>query len=188
MALADEDSPAFVAGVFELIAAAYFDEPKVKEAFRTGEGVGWHEHHACLFRGIERFFRSGYSAFLVQDWIPALDGVKAKLERGARVADVGCGHGASTILMAKAFPKARSSASTITSRRSSAPARRPQPRRRGNATFEVATAKNFPGRDYDLVACFDCLHDMGDPEGAAAHVRSSLARRHLHARRAVRAG
>jgi hypothetical protein len=105
MALAAESSPVYVAGAFELIASAYLDEPKVTEAFRTGKGVGWHEHHECLFRGVERFFRSGYSAFLVQDWIPALDGVEAKLGRGARIADVGCGHGASTILMAKAFPQ-----------------------------------------------------------------------------------
>ena len=137
--------------------------------------MGWHEHHECLFRGVERFFRSGYSAFLVQDSIPALDGVKAKLERGAQVADVGCGHGASTILMAKAFPRSRFIGfdyhePSIRRAREAAAANGVA----DNATFEVATAKDFPGRDYDLVACFDCLHDMGDPKGAAAHIRSAL--------------
>jgi 2-polyprenyl-3-methyl-5-hydroxy-6-metoxy-1,4-benzoquinol methylase len=175
MALAAESSPVYVAGAFELIASAYLDEPKVTEAFRTGEGVGWHEHHECLFRGVERFFRSGYSAFLVQDWIPALDGVKANLERGARVADVGCGHGASTILMAKAFP--RSSFVGFDYHEPSIRRAREAAAADGvtdNTTFEVATAKDFPGRDYDLVACFDCLHDMGDPKGASAHIRSAL--------------
>ena len=137
--------------------------------------MGWHEHHECLFRGVERFFRSGYSAFLVQDWIPALDGVKAKLERGAQVADVGCGHGASTILMAKAFP--RSAFVGFDYHEPSIRRAREAAAADGvadNATFEVATAKDFPGRDYDLVACFDCLHDMGDPKGAAAHIRDAL--------------
>ena len=175
MALAVELSPVYVAGAFELIAAAYFDEPKVTQAFRTGEGVGWHEHHECLFRGVERFFRSGYSVFLVQDWIPALDGVKAKLERGAQIADVGCGHGASTILMAKVFPKSvfvgfDYHEPSIRRAREAAAADGVA----DNATFEVATAKDFPGRGYDLVACFDCLHDMGDPKGAAAHIRDTL--------------
>jgi SAM-dependent methyltransferase len=175
MALAAESSPVYVAGAFELIAAAYFDEPKVTEAFRTGKGVGWHEHHECLFRGVERFFRSGYSAFLVQDWLPALDGVQAKLERGGMVADVGCGHGASTILMAKAFPRSTfcgfdyHEPSIRRAREAAASAGVS-----GNTTFEVATAKGFPGTGYDLVACFDCLHDMGDPKGAAAHIRNAL--------------
>ncbi len=175
MALADEDSPVNVAGAFELIASAYLDAPRVETAFHTGAGVAWHDHHECLFRGVERFFRGGYSAFLVQQWIPALEGVKQKLERGARVADVGCGHGVSTILMANAFPNSSfvgfdyHEASIKRAREAAAG------RLGGNATFEVATAKKFPGRDYDLVACFDCLHDMGDPEGAAAHVREVLA-------------
>jgi SAM-dependent methyltransferase len=175
MALASDTSPVYVAGAFEVIAAAYLDEPKVTAAFRNGRGVGWHEHHECLFRGVERFFRSGYSAFLVQDWIPALDGVKDKLARGAKVADVGCGHGPSTILMAQAFPNSsfigfdfhepsvrRARAASISAGVS------------GNAKFELAKAKDFPGRDYDLVACFDCLHDMGDPIGAASHIRRAL--------------
>jgi 2-polyprenyl-3-methyl-5-hydroxy-6-metoxy-1,4-benzoquinol methylase len=175
MALAMEASPVYVAGAFELIAAAYFDEPKITQAFRTGEGVGWHEHHECLFRGVERFFRSGYSALLVQSWIPALDGVKDKLERGANVADVGCGRGASTILMAKAFPK--STFVGFDFHEPSIQRARQAAEEAGaaaNVRFEAASGKNFPGRDYDLIACFDCLHDMGDPKGAAAHIRQAL--------------
>jgi SAM-dependent methyltransferase len=175
MALASETSPVYVAGAFELIASAYLDEPKITQAFRTGRGVGWHEHHECLFRGVERFFRSGYSAFLVQGWIPALDGVKEKLERGAKVADIGCGHGASTVLMARAFPNSRffgfdyHEPSIRRAREAAAEAGVA-----GNTAFEVATAKGFSGSGYDLVACFDCLHDMGDPKGAAAHIRQAL--------------
>lgn len=174
MALADENSPVYVAAAFDVIKSGYIDEPKVTKAFKTGQGVGWHEHHDCLFRGVERFFRSGYQANLVQAWIPALDGVAAKLERGATVADVGCGHGVSTVLMAKAFPNSRfvgydyHEESIERARAAAAEAGL------ANATFEVATAKNFPGRDFDLVACFDALHDMGDPQGAAAHIRKAL--------------
>jgi SAM-dependent methyltransferase len=174
MALADEKSPVYVAGAFDVIASAYIDEPKVTTAFKSGQGVGWHEHHKCLFRGVERFFRSGYSAFLVPNWIPALDGVEAKLRAGGAVADVGCGHGASTILMAKAFPKARFvgfdfHAPSIERARAAA-----KEAGVANATFEIAKAKDFPGRNYDFIACFDCLHDMGDPKGAAAHIRKAL--------------
>ncbi len=175
MALASESSPVYVAGAFEVIASAYLDEPKVTAAFRSGKGVGWHEHHECLFRGVERFFRSGYSAFLVQAWIPALDGVREKLVRGAKVADVGCGHGASTILMAQAFPNSTffgfdyHEPSIQRARAAAASAGAA-----ANTRFEVAKAKAFPGRDYDLVTCFDCLHDMGDPKGAASHIRRAL--------------
>jgi 2-polyprenyl-3-methyl-5-hydroxy-6-metoxy-1,4-benzoquinol methylase len=174
MALADENSPVYIAAAFDVIKSGYIDEPKVTNAFKTGQGVGWHEHHECLFRGVERFFRSGYQAHLVQEWIPALDGVAAKLKRGARVADVGCGHGASTLLMAKAFPGSTfvgfdyHKESIERARKAAAEAGI------ANATFEVAKAKDFPGRDYDLVACFDALHDMGDPKGAAAHIRKAL--------------
>lgn len=175
MALADELSPVYVAPAFELIASAYIDEPKVTRAFVTGDGVGWHEHHECLFRGTERFFRPGYRAHLVASWLPALDGAVERLEAGAKVADIGCGCGASTIIMAQAFPNSRvigfdyHDASIARAREAALEAGDPP-----NLGFEVAKAKETPGTDYDLVACFDCLHDMGDPIGAARHIRSML--------------
>jgi len=175
LVLADEGGPAFFPGIYEIVAAAIRDEPKVAGAFRKGGGVGWHEHDPCLFRGTERFFRPGYATHLVSDWIPALDGVKQKLERGARVADVGCGHGASVILMAKAFPKSRFFGFDY--HQPSIDRARELARDEGVAdrvSFERASAAEYPGT-YDLVAFFDCLHDMGDPVGAAAHVKSTLA-------------
>jgi 2-polyprenyl-3-methyl-5-hydroxy-6-metoxy-1,4-benzoquinol methylase len=171
---ADEDSPAFMAGAFEVTAALWLDESKVAEAFRTGNGLAWHDHSACLFRGAERFFRPGYNANLVSSWLPALEGVVDKLQRGARVADVGCGHGASTVIMARAFPNSQfigfdyHPASIERARKAAEDAGVA-----GNTSFEVAQAKSYPG-NYDLVAFFDCLHDMGDPVGAAAHVHESL--------------
>jgi SAM-dependent methyltransferase len=174
-ALAQENSPAFVPGAFQLATALVKDEPKITEAFRTGEGVGWHEHNHDLFTGTERFFRPGYVANLVSSWIPALDGVQAKLEAGALVADVGCGHGASTILMGEAFPRSEfvgfdyHHASIEQARKAAA-----QAAVEGRVSFEVAPAKQYPGDGYDLVCMFDCLHDMGDPVGAAAHVLSTL--------------
>jgi SAM-dependent methyltransferase len=174
-ALADEGSPAFVLGGFQAMTAAMKAEPKLTEAFRTGKGLGWHEHDANLFEGTERFFRPGYRANLVNSWIPALDGVEAKLKAGAKVADVGCGLGTSSILLGQAYPN-----STIVGfdyHALSIERAREQAAAAGvndHAHFEVAPAKEYPGRDYDLVACFDCLHDMGDPIGAAAHVRSTL--------------
>ena len=175
MVLADEDSPVFLAGFFEVAAAAYRTEEKVRAAFKTGRGVGWHEQDKCLFCGTERFFRTSYKHQLVPNWIPALDGVAGTLERGGRVADVGCGHGASTILMAKAYPESRFfgfdyHAPSIEAARAAAE----QAGVGDRISFEVAAAKNFPGEDYDLVTFFDCLHDMGDPQGAAVHVRSAL--------------
>jgi SAM-dependent methyltransferase len=175
MVLADDTSPAFMAGGFEVFASMFRDEPKISEAFRSGRGVGWHEHSPCLFRGTDRFFRTGYAAHLVQEWLPALAGVREKLERGARVADVGCGHGASTILMARAFPN--SSFTGFDYHGASVERARAAALEAGverSCRFEVADAKSYPGNDYDLVAFFDCLHDMGDPAGAANHVRQSL--------------
>ncbi|HET8727996.1 MAG TPA: class I SAM-dependent methyltransferase [Alphaproteobacteria bacterium] len=176
MALADEASPVFLPGAFHVVASAYMDEPKVTEAFRSGRGVGWHEHSPCLFHGTERFFRTGYATHLVADWLPALDGVTAKLEAGARVADVGCGHGASTIVLAKAFPKSTFIGFDIHDE-SIERARHAalEASVTANVEFEVAPAKEFPGSGYDLIACFDCLHDMGDPVGAAGHIRDALA-------------
>ncbi len=176
MALADDESPVYVLGAFELIASLYADEDQITEAFRSGKGMGWHEHDHRLFLGTERFFRPGYKAHLVAEWIPALVGVAEKLERGARVADVGCGHGASTILMAQAFPNSTfigfdyhdESIEQARLRAAEAGVAR-------NATFETAAAKDFHGNDYDLVCMFDCLHDMGDPVGAAKHVHETLA-------------
>ena len=174
IALSDEQSPACVLGGFQAMTAAMRAAPKVTEAFRTGCGLGWHEHDPDLFEGVERFFRPGYNANLVSSWIPALDGVQAKLTEGGHVADIGCGFGASTIIMAKAFP--HSTFVGFDYHRESIEQARERAAQAGvsdRVTFEVAKAKDFPGR-YDLAACFDCLHDMGDPVGAAAHVRQSL--------------
>ncbi|HKX79124.1 MAG TPA: class I SAM-dependent methyltransferase [Novosphingobium sp.] len=175
MALANEDSPVYVAPAFELIASAYIDEPKITDAFRTGRGVGWHEHHECLFKGTEKFFRPGYRANLVASWLPALDGVCEKLSEGAKVADIGCGAGASTIVMARAYPNSRFVGfdyhdKSILRAREAAAEEGGLP----NLSFEVAAAKDVPEGDCDLVCIFDALHDMGDPVGAAAHIRSML--------------
>jgi SAM-dependent methyltransferase len=174
--LANEDSPAYLPGAFELALASLASVPRITECFRTGAGMGWGEHADGVFQGCEKFFRPGYAANLVSSWIPSLTGVKEKLEAGARVADIGCGKGASTRLMAKAFPKSEFFGfdyhdKSIAGARESA-------RREGladRATFEVAMAKDFPGTGYDFVTVFDCLHDMGDPVGAAKHVRQVIA-------------
>jgi SAM-dependent methyltransferase len=175
--LADEDSPAYLPGAFELALGSLAAVPRITEAFRSGAGMGWHEHVDGVFHGCEKFFRPGYAANLVSSWIPALSDVQKKLEAGARVADVGCGKGASTLLLAKAFPNSRFFGFDYHD--TSIEAARESAKRNGVAgrvTFEVARAKEFPGKDYDLVAVFDCLHDMGDPIGTAAHVRQSLAK------------
>ena len=175
--LANEDSPAYLPGAFELALGSLAAVPRITESFRTGSGMGWHEHVDGVFHGCEKFFRPGYAANLESTWIPSLTDVKAKLEAGARVADVGCGKGASTLLLAKAFPKSRFFGFDYHDK--SIQAARANAQRDGIAdrvTFELAKAKEFPGKDYDLVAVFDCLHDMGDPVGAAAHVRQSLAK------------
>jgi SAM-dependent methyltransferase len=174
-ALATEDSPAYIPGAFQLALGSLAAVPRIADSFRTGAGMGWHEHDDGVFHGCEKFFRPGYAANLVSSWVPALHDVKQKLEAGARVADVGCGKGASTILMAKAFPKSRFFGFDYHDK--SIEAARDTAKRDGvadRATFEVAKAKEYPGRDYDFVAVFDCLHDMGDPVGAAVHVRESL--------------
>jgi len=175
-ALADDASPASVPGLFHVTAAMWHGEERMTDTFRSGGGVAWGEQHACLFEGTERFFRAGYIGNLVSAWLPALDGVTSKLARGARVADVGCGLGASTILMAKAFPASRFVG--FDSHQESIALARDRARRAGVAdrvTFEVARSTDYPGKDYDLVAHFDCLHDMEDPVGAARHVRQTIA-------------
>jgi SAM-dependent methyltransferase len=175
MVFAVEDSPLYMLGGFDLMATLIDAQPKVQKAFKTGGGVAWSDHTTCMFCAVARFFRPGYHNNLVAQWLPALEGVVTKLQQGAEVADVGCGHGWSTVLMAKAFPNSRfvgydfhpgsveqacvhAADHGVTS----------------NTRFEVAAAKEYPGTDFDLVTCFDCLHDMGDPIGASAHVRQSL--------------
>jgi SAM-dependent methyltransferase len=175
-ALADETSPAFVPGLFQVTQAIWAAVERMTDRFKSGAGLPWGEHHHCLFEGTERFFRSGYTGNLVASWLPALDGVVARLERGAKVADVGCGLGASSILMAQAYPRSRfygfdSHAGSIELARQRAAAAGVADR----VTFEVAGAADIPGKDYDLVAHFDCLHDMEDPIGAARGARRALA-------------
>ncbi|MDT4905919.1 MAG: hypothetical protein QOF92_1362 [Pseudonocardiales bacterium] len=173
--LADPQSPAYLPGAFQLAASLYKDVDKLERVYRSGEGLGWHEHHTDLFAGTERFFRPGYVANLVESWLPALDGVVDKLTAGALVADIGCGHGASTIIMAQAFPQSRFIGfdyhpESIQRARETAAELGLDDR----VSFEIGSAQGFPGTGYDLVAMFDCLHDMGDPVGAARHVRSAL--------------
>ncbi|MGR9348647.1 class I SAM-dependent methyltransferase (plasmid) [Rhizobium leguminosarum] len=175
MVFAEENSPAFFVGAFEVVQSMWMDEPKIADAFRTGKGLGWHEHSTCLFRGTERFFRPGYNSHLVNEWIPALAGVEAKLKAGASVADVGCGHGASTILMAQAYPASRFTGFDYhgpSIERAKAAAKDAGVSDR--VTFQQGSAAEFPGRGYDMVAMFDCLHDMGDPVGAGRHVKETL--------------
>jgi SAM-dependent methyltransferase len=175
-ALADPDSSAFVPGLFQVTAAMWAGESKMTANFRTGAGLEWAHQHPCLFEGTERFFRSGYIGNLVEHWLPALQGVTRKLEAGAKVADVGCGLGASTILMAKAFPKAQFHGFDYHA--ASIDAARQRARAAGVADrvrFEVAKSTDYPGDGYDLIAHFDCLHDMEDPVGAAKHARRTIA-------------
>ena len=175
VALTDSDSPAFLPGFFQIALGSVTDSPKITEVVRTGAGFGWGEHGHDVLEGCERFFRPGYNASLVSGWLPALDGVVAKLERGGRVADVGCGHGASTILMAQSFPNSSFTGSDYhegsieTARRCAREAGVA-----GRIHFETAPAAAYGGDGYDLVTMFDCLHDMGDPVGAARHVRETV--------------
>jgi len=169
---ADEDSPVHMTGGFQSLAAVFADEPRLTEAFKTGKGIGWGEHCNCLFCGTERFFRPGYRAHLLGEWLPALDGVVEKLDKGARVADVGCGHGASTLIMADAFPK--SEFVGIDFHPASVEHAKSHAGGRSNIRFEVARAQDYPGSGYDLATIFDALHDMGDPVGAVRHIRETL--------------
>jgi ubiquinone/menaquinone biosynthesis C-methylase UbiE len=174
--LADPDGAVNAPGAFTFALGTLRSEPRISEAFRTGSGVGWHEHDADVFLGCEEFFRPGYAAHLVPEWLPALDGVVDKLRAGARVADVGCGLGASTVLMAREYPASRFTGSDYHA--GSIETARKRASDAGVAdrvTFEVTPAAGFTGSGYDLVSTFDCLHDMGDPAGAAAHIRQSLA-------------
>jgi 2-polyprenyl-3-methyl-5-hydroxy-6-metoxy-1,4-benzoquinol methylase len=176
-AMADESSPVFLPGAFQCALAAVKAEEKLTERFKTGEGLGWHEHHHELFVGTERFFRPGYAANLINTWIPALNGVDEKLKNGARVADVGCGLGSSTVLMAKSYPKSEFVGFDYHDKSIETAKQRAKDAGVGDRIrFEVAKAKDYPGKDYDFVTFFDCLHDMGDPAGASAHVRSTLKR------------
>jgi SAM-dependent methyltransferase len=176
VALTDESSPAYLPGFFQIALGSVIDSPRITEAAKTGEGVGWHDHVHDVHEGCERFFRPGYNTHLLTEWLPALDGVVEKLERGARVADVGCGHGASTVLMAQGFPQSRyfgfdyhdGSIATAKERAKTAGVD-------DRVQFSAEPAASYSGDGYDLVTMFDCLHDMGDPAGAARHVRSSLA-------------
>jgi 2-polyprenyl-3-methyl-5-hydroxy-6-metoxy-1,4-benzoquinol methylase len=176
MALADETSPVFIPGFFSVVEAMMKAEDRIAENFRSGQGMAWGEHAHCLFEGTERFFRPGYLANLTQAWIPALNGVEARLRRGAKVADIGCGVGASTIIMAQAYPKSTFSGFDVHTR--SVELARKRARDAGvedRVSFAVASSTDYPGAGFDLVAHFDCLHDMGDPVAAARYVRQSLA-------------
>jgi 2-polyprenyl-3-methyl-5-hydroxy-6-metoxy-1,4-benzoquinol methylase len=176
VALTEEDSPAYLPGFFQIAVGSVLDSPRITEAVRSGAGIGWHDHVHDVHEGCERFFRPGYNANLVSSWLPALDGVVEKLERGATVADVGCGHGASTILMAKTYENSRFYGSDYHD--GSIETARQRAKEAGvddRVTFEVAPAARYSGSGYDLVTMFDCLHDMGDPSGAARHVRETLA-------------
>jgi SAM-dependent methyltransferase len=175
LALADEDSPVYLAGGAVVVAAFFHDKDKLVKAMRSDGALAWGDHHPCMFAGTERFFRPGYRAHLVPEWLPALEGVVPKLEAGATVADVGCGHGASTVAMAQAFPASRFIG--IDSHAPSIATATERAREAGVAdrvTFTQATAKTYSGHDYDLICFFDCLHDMGDPVGAARHARQAL--------------
>lgn len=172
---AAEGHPACMQGFFQSVMSVFIDEPKFSEVFRSGQGLPWGDHSPCLFCGTERFFRPMYAMNLIDSWIPALDGVREKLEAGAKVADIGCGHGSSTILMAQAFPD--STFHGFDFHEPSIDHARERARAAGvarNTIFEVVKAKEYPGKDYDLVAIFDALHDMGDPVGAARHIAGSL--------------
>ena len=171
---ADDQSPVLMTGGYYSVSSMYHDEPKVREAFKTGKGIIWDDHHNCLFCGVERFYGPSYRGFLINSWIPALNGVEEKLKTGALVADVGCGHGVATILMAKAFPNSKFVGYDI--HKQSIEHARMEAEKAGliNISFEVASAKSYPKKNYDLITFFDALHDMGDAEGVAAYAANAL--------------
>jgi SAM-dependent methyltransferase len=176
LALADSESPVFLPGAFDVMAAMWADAERMAQAFRTGNGIGWHDHDSRLFSGTEMFFRPGYRAHLVPDWIPALEGVEPKLRRGAKVADVGCGHGASAIIIGQAYPD--STVIGVDYHRQSIDIARTRASAAGvsdRVRFECVSAKQLPGSDYDLICFFDCFHDLGDPLGAARRAYEALA-------------
>jgi len=174
MVFGDRKSPVFMTGAFYAISSVYHDEAKIEKAFTTGEGVSWGDHNSCLFCGTEKFFSPSYEGNLIASWLPAMEGVIEKLTKGAKVADIGCGHAASTIIMAKAFPK--SSFIGFDFHEASIEQAKSRAKDAGitNVSFEVATAKDFPGTNYDFITFFDCLHDMGDPVGACVHTKAAL--------------
>ena len=175
LCLADPNGPADVPGAYQIVRDLFHIRDRALENFKSGKGMEWGEHHSCLFHGTERFFRATYNGSLLNAWLPALDGVTKKLERGARVADVGCGHGASTILMAKAYPKSTFVGIDYHAGSIDTARQRAQDAGVTNARFEAADATSYNGDPYDVIAFFDCIHDMADPAGAARHARASLA-------------
>jgi 2-polyprenyl-3-methyl-5-hydroxy-6-metoxy-1,4-benzoquinol methylase len=171
---AEPDSPFNMVGAFDTAAAMVENQAKVQAAFKTGRGVAWGDQACCLFCSVARLFRPGYVNALVQNWLPSLEGVVSKLKSGAKVADVGCGHGLSTLLMAEAFPKSQFIGYDFHQKSIASATAHARAHDVGNVRFEVARAQDYPENGFDLVTCFDCLHDMGDPQGAAKHVRQSL--------------
>lgn len=176
LCLADPHGPVDLAGAYSIVEAMFHAKERTLEHFRNGQGMEWGEHHPCLFHGTERFFRAGYNANLIGAWLPALEGVVEKLRSGGRAADVGCGHGASTILMAQSFPSAQFVGYDYHGPSIDVARQRAKAAGVTNASFEVADATGYEGKDFDLIAFFDCLHDMGDPVGALRHVRESMAK------------
>jgi len=174
MVFGNRKSPVFMTGAFYAISSVYHDEPKIEKAFKTGEGVSWGDHNNCLFCGTEKFFSPSYEGNLISNWLPSMEGLVEKLEKGAKVADIGCGHAASTIIMAKAFPNSSFIGFDFHAPSIAQAKERAKAAGLTNISFEVATAKDFPGTDYDFIAYFDCLHDMGDPVGACAHTKVAL--------------
>ncbi|HDZ13787.1 hypothetical protein LCGC14_0731010 [marine sediment metagenome] len=168
------ESPVFMGGAFYSVTSVYQDAPKMETAFKTGEGVAWGDHSNCLFCGTEKFFSPSYEANLISQWIPSLEGVEEKLKTGAKVADIGCGYAASTIIMAKAYPNSTFIGYDYHDKSIEHAKQKAKAEGLNNVSFEVSTAKSFPGENYDLIMFFDCLHDMGDPVGACAHVKQAL--------------